>query len=121
MEKIEIRIQHISENFLEGMSPGGTFFHAAASREGLVDTAAGTTEVGAMHRRINKVLEDSFINYKGCVVDKNTIFQYIFGDGFDTKHIISTSSASTGSVVNFIDYSHVVGRLNLKYGVDYIR
>ena len=111
----------ISENFLEGMSPGGTFFHAAASREGLVDTAAGTAEVGAMHRRINKVLEDSFINYKGCVVDKNTIFQYIFGDGFDTKHIISTSSASTGSVVNFIDYSHVVGRLNLKYGVDYIR
>lgn len=106
----------VSENFLEGVSPGGFFFHCAAGREGLVATAVATAESGAMHRRINKVLEDCSVNYRGCVVDKNTIFQYSLGDGFAPKNTISVKSNEIGMVNNFIDYSHVIGKLNCKYG-----
>lgn len=105
----------VSENFLEGISPAAEYFHCCASREGLVDTAAGTADVGAMHRRINKVLEDVHIDYTGNVVDKQTIFQYCFADGFDSKNLVGTKSIATGEVINFIDFNHVIGRLNLSY------
>ena len=108
----------VPENYFTGLSPGSEFFTAAASREGLIDTAAGTSVVGAMHRRINKVLEDVFVNYMGCIVDKNTIFQYCWADGFDPKHLLNTKSVATGNVINFIDYLHVIGSLNLERGYD---
>lgn len=102
----------ISDNYLEGVNPGSYYFHLAASRENLVDTAVKTASVGDLHHRIGKVLEDVYITYNGCVADRNTIFQYSFSDGFDPKELIPTKSAACGEVYSFIDWETVIGKLN---------
>lgn len=105
----------IPDNYLEGVSPKHYFFHLAASRENLVDTAVKTANVGDLHHRIGKVLEDVYIDHNGCVCDKNTIFQFCFGDGFDPKNLISTKHVACGELESFIDWETVIGKLNNDY------
>jgi DNA-directed RNA polymerase beta' subunit len=102
----------VAENFLEGLRPLSFLFHSASSREGLVDTAVKTAHVGDLHHRIGKVLEDVHISYNGCVSDKNTIFQFSFGDGSDVSSMISTKSMALGEIINVVDWETIVEKLN---------
>jgi DNA-directed RNA polymerase beta' subunit len=113
-ENIEAR-GFIPDNFLDGVNPGGMFFHMAAGREGLVDTANKTADVGWLHHKIDKVLEDIYVSYNGCVTDRKTIFQFALLDGFDSSALIQTDSVATGKVSHFIDFQTIIGKLNLKY------
>lgn len=105
----------IPENFMEGLSPGSMYTHLSISREGLIDTANKTADVGYLHHKIGKVLEDMFISYNGCVTDRRSIFQFSLLDGFDAGQMTYTRSKATGDVVHFIDFKTVIGKLNNKY------
>ncbi|GJD09112.1 DNA-directed RNA polymerase II subunit rpb1 [Galdieria sulphuraria] len=59
----------ISHSFLEGLSPREMFFHANGGREGLVDTACRTSEVGNLQRNLCKSIENYFLDEKGLVVN----------------------------------------------------
>lgn len=70
--------------FLGGLSPREMFFHAVAGRSGIVDTAMGTADTGYMQRRMTKLMEDIHVGYNGTVVDDmGSIYQYVYGNGFD--------------------------------------
>ena len=52
------------------------FFHTAAGREGLIDTAIKTAQTGYIQRRLIKALEDLSVRYDGTVRAANdTIVQ----------------------------------------------
>ena len=71
----------INNNFVTGLNAHEFFFHTAAGREGLIDTAIKTAQTGYIQRRLIKALEDLSVRYDGTVRAANdTIVQYIYGE-----------------------------------------
>ncbi|MCE4604776.1 MAG: DNA-directed RNA polymerase subunit A', partial [Aeropyrum sp.] len=75
----------VRSSFREGLRPTEVFFHAAAGREGLVDTAVKTSQSGYMQRRLINALQDIVVSYDGTVRDLyNNLIQLRYGeDGAD--------------------------------------
>jgi len=71
----------VENSFYSGLIPTEFFFHTAAGREGLLDTAVKTAETGYMQRRLVKALEDLVAHYDGSVRNsRGDIIQFIYGD-----------------------------------------
>jgi len=72
-------------NFRYGLRPVEVFFHAAAGREGLVDTAVKTSQSGYMQRRLMHALSDALVMHDGTVRDAyGNLIQLRYGeDGVD--------------------------------------
>ncbi|MEM1627858.1 MAG: DNA-directed RNA polymerase subunit A' [Desulfurococcaceae archaeon] len=75
----------VESGFVTGLSPIEMFFHAAAGREGLIDTAVRTSQSGYMQRRLINALQDLRVEYDGSVrTTFNEIVQFLYGeDGVD--------------------------------------
>ena len=70
----------IRNNFFKGLNGTEFFFHAATSREGLINTALKTAKTGYIQRRMIKALEDLVVNYDGTVRNiNNVIIQNNYG------------------------------------------
>jgi len=70
----------IGSRFLTGVRPAEFFFHCAAGREGLVDTAVKTARSGYLQRCLVKNLEDLSVNYDYSVrASDGTVVQPVFG------------------------------------------
>ncbi len=76
----------VKGNFRYGLRPTEVFFHAAAGREGLVDTAVKTSQSGYMQRRLINALNDIVVLHDGTVRDAyGNLIQIKYGeDGVDT-------------------------------------
>lgn len=85
----------IKQSFLNGLSPEGTLFHAMTGREGMFNTAMGTSDTGYLQRRTIKAMEDLCVKYDGTVRGSSTkeghsgnIYQWAYGDsGFDPAKV----------------------------------
>ncbi|MCE4601425.1 MAG: DNA-directed RNA polymerase subunit A' [Desulfurococcales archaeon] len=75
----------VKGNFRYGLKPTEVFFHAAAGREGLVDTAVKTSQSGYMQRRLINALNDIVVLHDGTVRDAyGNLIQVKYGeDGVD--------------------------------------
>jgi len=75
----------IKSGFVDGLNPLELFFHAAAGREGLIDTAVRTSQSGYMQRRLINALQDLRVYYDGTVrTATGEIVQLVYGeDGVD--------------------------------------
>lgn len=75
----------IRSGFVNGLNPVELFFHAAAGREGLIDTAVRTSQSGYMQRRLINALQDLRVEYDGTVrTASGEIVQLLYGeDGVD--------------------------------------
>ncbi len=75
----------VKGNFRYGLRPTEVFFHAAAGREGLVDTAVKTSQSGYMQRRLMTAEQDLYTSYDGTVRDLyGNVVQFKYGeDGAD--------------------------------------
>ncbi|MET1159977.1 MAG: DNA-directed RNA polymerase subunit A' [Thermoprotei archaeon] len=75
----------IAHGFVEGLNPVELFFHAAAGREGLTDTAVRTSQSGYMQRRLINALQDLRVDYDGSVrTPFGEVVQLVYGeDGVD--------------------------------------
>ncbi len=75
----------VKGNFRYGLRPVEVFFHAAAGREGLVDTAVKTSQSGYMQRRLINALNDLVVLHDGTVRDAyGNLIQLKYGeDGVD--------------------------------------
>lgn len=105
-----------TSSFVEGLSPSELFFHQAGGREGLIDTAIKTAEIGDLHHRMVKLLENIIIKGDGSVRDENnSIIQPIYGeDGFDAKELQFVDILGL-KIAFFIDLDHVSKQINTKY------
>jgi DNA-directed RNA polymerase subunit A' len=75
----------IASGFVDGLNPLEFFFHTAAGREGLIDTAVRTSQSGYMQRRLINALQDLVVQYDGSVrTTSGELVQLIYGeDGVD--------------------------------------
>ncbi len=116
-DSIDIRSRGFCMNsFLTGLTPSELFFSQASGRIGLMDTALKTADVGDMHRRMVKILEDIRVAYDGSVRNnKGRIFQFVYGeDGMDAKELQFVHSRPE-NVPMFVDVFKEARRLNTKY------
>ena len=76
----------VENSFIKGLTPQEFFFHAMGGREGLIDTAVQTSEVGYTQRKLVKAMEDCKVNYDYSVRNASgVIIQFLYGeDGIDS-------------------------------------
>ncbi|TEB32500.1 beta and beta-prime subunits of DNA dependent RNA-polymerase [Coprinellus micaceus] len=86
----------VEDSYLRCLIPQELFFHAMASREGLIDTAVKTAETGYVQRRLVKALEDVMVCYDGTVHSSlGDFIQFVYGEdsmdgAFSEKQSIET-------------------------------
>jgi len=91
----------IKHGFIDGLTPIELFFHAAAGREGLMDTAVRTSQSGYMQRRLINALQDLRVEYDGTVrLPSGEIVQFTYGeDGVDPMKSDHGKSVNINRVV----------------------
>jgi len=71
----------VENSFVNGLTPQEFYFHAMGGREGLIDTAVKTAEIGYIQRRLIKSMEDCKISYDLTVRNaKGSIIQFLYGE-----------------------------------------
>ena len=75
----------VENSFIKGLTPQEFFFHAMGGREGLIDTAVKTAEIGYIQRKLMKFMEDLRVRFDLSVRDEQSnIVEFIYGgDGVD--------------------------------------
>ena len=81
-------------SYMEGLTPAGTWFHAASGRRGVVDTALKTADSGYLQKKLTVFEGDISIHHDGTARDANmSIVQFAYGaDGFSAKEMIRTEN-----------------------------
>ncbi|MCY0868535.1 MAG: DNA-directed RNA polymerase subunit A' [Desulfurococcus sp.] len=94
----------IESGFVKGLSPIEMFFHAAAGREGLIDTAVRTSQSGYMQRRLINALQDLRVEYDGSVrMPTGEVVQLLYGeDGVDPMKSDHSKSVNVDRVLEKI-------------------
>ena len=70
----------VTSSYVKGLRPPEFFFHTAAGRDGLIDTAIKTADTGYIQRKLIKGMEDVMVYYDGLVRSANNqIIQYFYG------------------------------------------
>lgn len=101
----------IENSFISGLSPQEFFFAAMGGREGLIDTAVGTSETGYLQRKLVKAMEDCKVNYDGTVRNAGgNIVQFLYGeDGMDPTKIekqrLDTIEMTPDEIINELSFS----------------
>jgi DNA-directed RNA polymerase beta' subunit len=104
----------VRHSFIEGLTPQEFFFHAAAGRCNITDTAMGTAKSGYIQRRMIKITEDIQIKYDGTVRDAtNNIYQMAYGD----DGINPCNSIKVDGKLQSCDVSRVINRLNTQFEI----
>ena len=108
----------ICSNFTEGMNPTEFFFHMYAGREGLIDTATGAGEQGAMNHRLIKHAENIHVAADGTVRDAaGHIISWSYGnDGFAGDGLELVKDEFGNTYASFINMPEVMRSINRKYG-----
>lgn len=101
----------IKHSFIHGLNPMEFFFHAMSGREGITDTAMGTSRSGYIQRRIIKVTEDIQVKYDGTVRNtEGNVYQFAYGeDGIDP-----TAAVMKKGDMEICDIDRIVDCLNMK-------
>lgn len=108
----------VLHSFSEGLTASEFFFHAQSSRQGLMDTAVKTSEIGSIHHKMVKAVEGIAVYYDGSVRDHlGNIVQFTYGgDGFDAAEMISVSTNKKQNLATFIDLKMTVAKINTSRG-----
>lgn len=102
----------IDRNLKTGILPTHYYYHAAASREGLMDTAIKTQKSGYIQRCLVKKMENFCIYTDGTVRDcDDSIVAFVYGEfGFDPRKLYYVNGNT-----NFVDIQRLADRLNSVY------
>lgn len=107
----------ITSSYYSGLNPMEMFFEGMKTREGILDTAAGTGPVGDLRRRMQSLLENLEVNDDGSVRDdQGNIYQLTYSDtNLDPAWQEMTYVGGVG-VPFFMDLKYTVDRINASYG-----
>jgi DNA-directed RNA polymerase II subunit RPB1 len=100
--------------FRDGLSPNEFYFHAMAGREGLIDTAVKTADVGYMQRRFVKALEDLQVAADGSVRDAShaLVSHRYGGDGMDACAIETQTVPTFGGDLRWLAERYLLSRVD---------
>lgn len=79
----------VENSYLRGLTPTEFFFHAMGGREGIIDTAVKTADVGYIQRRLVKAMESVMAKYDSTLRNsRGCVMQFLYGeDGMDAQRI----------------------------------
>ena len=103
----------ITNSFITGLTPTQFYLHAMSGREGISDTAMGTSVSGYSQRKICKLMEDLIVAYDSTVREHTQeIYQFVYGlNGYDPSKLIYINGHYTvcdvGLVVRKIMRDHL--------------
>jgi DNA-directed RNA polymerase subunit A' len=101
-----------SENFSQGISPAGTFHMGGAGREANITHANDTPSTGYAHRRMNRVMESYMVGREQCVIARDNIAQFLYGnDGMSPLYMTSESGYHT-----FLNFKKMARNFNVSQG-----
>lgn len=77
----------VKGRYVDGLAPDEFFFHSQAGREGISDTSIKTSDIGYVHRKLEKAMEDLSVKHDRTVRNsQGEIVQFICGeDGMDAS------------------------------------
>jgi DNA-directed RNA polymerase beta' subunit len=101
----------IRHSFIHGLNPQEFYFHAMSGREGITDTAMGTSKSGYTQRKLTKVTENISVKYDGTVRNvEGHIYQFAYNeDGLDPSETIIKKGDGL-----FCDVGRLVDMLNME-------
>ena len=103
----------VTHAFVDGLSPAEFFFHSQGARNGLLDTALKTGEIGALTHKIGKVMENEMVGYNGAVVNSKGVYTSMaYGEGFSRSELTRVSFSSTDTVYMPFDLKTITKQLN---------
>ena len=79
----------VRNSYLKGLTPTEFYFHAMGGREGVIDTAVKTSEVGYIQRRLVKAMETVSARYDSTLRNSGgCVMQFLYGeDGVDAIRV----------------------------------
>lgn len=108
----------VSSNFFTGLTAPEMFFHTATGREGLVDSAVRTANVGYMNRRTMKAAESIHVAYDSTLRNaQKYIIDYKYGgsDSMDAEMLervkMSVLEWDDSRIAGFFQYPSDVARI----------
>ncbi|MGB3464126.1 MAG: hypothetical protein WBA74_02610 [Cyclobacteriaceae bacterium] len=103
----------IEKSFSQGIGVTDFVFHMMASRVGIINTGLKTADIGSLHHRLTKVVEDLIVTYDGSIRSaSNRIISYTHGgDGFSSKNLM-TCSDSYAKRHSFADIQNIANKIN---------
>lgn len=106
----------VSKSFYSGLEPESWFFHSAAVRENLTDTAVNTRRTGDLQHNLIKTGEDCHISADGAVRGADgTIVQFVYGeDGLNPSELSQFNIMGQQQLL-FRNIEHVTFNINTKY------
>jgi len=106
----------VRNSYLAGVTGPELFNIMMSGREGLVDTANTTSEVGHANHNMAKAMEDLVVAYDGSVRNaQNAIIQPLYGyDGLDSHSLMRTKMPEGETVATFLDFSDMAETLNAR-------
>ena len=111
--KYDIRSKgFVMESFGEGLRPSSFFFHMAASRIGLIDTAQGTQISGSLQRTFIKYLEDFVSEEDGSVRVLGR--QVMYSTNAAVEKMVDSDSPSIQGYRTGFDMLALVDQLNMR-------
>lgn len=107
----------ISNSYLTGLTPAEFFFALTAARLGVAESSTKISDVGHIHHKIVKSMEDLKVVNDGSVRNSaDIVFQFAYGDDSFDAGMLEAVKTKTGEFTSFINLKRVAGRINQKYG-----
>src|SRR5690606_22106580 len=79
----------VEHSFTEGLTPSEMAAHHMAARQGIIDTAVTTADIGYTNHMITKMLEGVVYSSDGTVRNNGTIVQFVYGgDGLSSDRLV---------------------------------
>lgn len=108
-------IGFITTSFYDGIDETALYDHLSSSREGMVDTAHNTKDVGYTHRRIIKGMENTLFGSRGMI---ETVLGKIFQFTYDCLNValeVNIYTPELGKHLSFVDFKAQADLINRLY------
>lgn len=103
---------YILQSFYDGLTPSGMMFHMSASREGLINTANDTSDIGYTHRRLVKALEDTILDSRGMIsTTSGRIIQFTYC-GISIQNQVYVKTKELGEKLSFCNFQQLADNIN---------
>ena len=115
---LDPRAQGMCPNSLvSGMTPAEYFFHITKSREGIMNTAMKTADVGYAHTKIVKAIGEDIITHTDLSVRNgiNKIFQSTYGNDGLSATELERVIVGGREIMSFINLKREADRINSSY------
>ena len=108
----------IEHSYVTGLDPDEYVAHSMAGREGLLDTATKTADVGHLRNKMISLLKNLIAGPHGSVsgVNKGIIGFVAGGTGFNPEYMEMVPLSDGGEVASFINLERTIGQLNARAG-----